>query len=118
MRAAQFERDNVIHSLMAWLIGFDLTGQMGLLLYWLPLGLCAYGYTARTFKRYRECCELRDAGKYFKSDTVGTLIGRAFVTLCPVMNLLAGVFDLGPRLFGSFFAFIGRAFDKPLVGSK
>lgn len=103
--------DSIIH----WFLSFDFTGQMGLLLYWMPAVLCAYGYTARTSQRYRQCCEKRDKGEYFKSDTVGTLIGRFIMTLTPVMNLFAAIFDLGPRVFGSFFEMIGRAFDRPLV---
>jgi len=105
----------MIDTAMNWALGFDLTGQMGLLLYWIPMVLCAYGYTARTFKRYRDCREKRDAGAYFKSDTLGTLIGRTIVTICPIANLFAAIFDLGPRLFGSFFRVIGEVFDQPLV---
>lgn len=105
----------MIDSILNWFLSFDFTGQMGLLLYWAPMLLCAYGYTARTSQRYHQCCEKRDKNEYFQSDTVGTLIGRAIVTFMPVTNLFAAIFDLGPRIFGSFFLMIGRAFDKPLV---
>ena len=108
----------MIDAALKWALGFDLTGQMGLLLFWLPMVICGYGYTVRTFVRYRDCCEARDAGKYFNSDTVGTLIARAIVTFFPVMNLMAAIFDLGPNLFGSFFSAIGRMFDKPLVSKS
>ncbi len=105
----------MIDSAIQWALGFDLTGQMGLLMYWLPMLLCAFGYIARTFKRYRQCCELRDADKYFQSDTLGTLIGRAIVTVLPIVNLLAAIFDLGPKIFGNFFEAIGKVFNQPLV---
>lgn len=105
----------MIDWLMNWFLAFDFTGRMGVLLFWAPMALCAYGYTARTFAHYRLCCEARDSDKYFQSDTVGTLIGRTIVTFIPVVNLLAAVFDLGPMIFGSFFAMIGRVFDRPLV---
>jgi hypothetical protein len=100
---------------MNWLMGFDLTSRMGILLYWLPLALCAYGFTERTFTHYRKCCERRDKGEFFESDTVGTLIGRAIVTVLPVTNLLQAVFDLAPRIFGRFFKMLGQVFNTPLV---
>jgi hypothetical protein len=103
--------DNILN----WFLAFDFTGRMGLMLYWLPVAVCAQGYLARTIKRYRDCVAARNAGNHFHSDTVGTLIGRAIATFCPVINLLAAICDLGPKLLGGFFARIGKMFDQPLV---
>lgn len=105
----------MIDTILNWLATFDFTGRMGLLLYWLPVMICAQGYLARTIKRYRAAVALRDKGQFFRSDTVGTLIARAFATFCPVFNLLAMICDLGPKLLGGFFTKIGKAFDRPLV---
>lgn len=105
-------------TILNWLATFDFTGRMGLLLYWLPVLICAQGYITRTIMRYRACLVARDAGKYFHSDTIGTLIGRAIATFCPVFNLLAAGCDLGPKLLGGFFAKIGKMFDRPLVKSN
>lgn len=102
-------------TIMTWIANFDFTGRMGLLLYWLPVLVCAMGYLVRTVKRYRECVAARAAGKHFYSDTVGTLIGRVTATFCPVLNLLAATCDLGPKLLSGFFQRIGKMFDQPLV---
>ncbi len=45
---------------------------------------------------------------YRPTDTVGTLIGRAFVSFLPVANLWAAMFDLAPDVFE-------RVFNQPLV---
>lgn len=105
----------MIDAVMAWLANFDFTGRMGLMLYWLPVVVCAQGYLMRTVKRYRECVAARAAGKHFHSDTIGTLLGRLIATFCPVLNLLAAICDLGPKLLAGFFQRIGKMFDQPLV---
>lgn len=102
-------------TIQIWLQSFDFTGRMGLMLYWLPVVICAQGYIHRTVTRYHECIAARNAGKYFHSDTIGTLIGRVIATFCPILNLLVTICDLGPRLLGGFFTRIGKAFDRPLV---
>ena len=101
-----------------WFLMFNFTGRMGVMLFWVPMTLCAYGYITRTFQNYRKCCEARDSDKYFQSDTIGTIIGRTIVTVMPILNLLAAIFDLGPMIFSKFFIMIGQAFDIPLVRKK
>lgn len=102
----------------AYLAQFPITGMMGILLYWMPLALCALGYLMHTHRRYRECIAAREADKHFDSDTIGTLIGRFLMTVLPVFNLFAAVFNVGPEVFGRFFAIIGRVFDRPLVAKR
>lgn len=87
------------------------------LLYWLPLGFCAAGYIARTARNFATDRRQRTTpGVYYRpTDTLGSLIGRAVVSLLPIGNLLAAIFDLGPEVFGRFFEFIGRVFNQPLV---
>jgi hypothetical protein len=101
-----------------WLLKFEFTGMMGIYMYWGPLGLCLYGYTVRTFIRYQQCADARDAGKHFVSDTVGTLVGRALATVVPGVNMLAATFDIGPMVFARFFKAIGKMFDFPLVAKR
>lgn len=106
--------------------GFSFTSWMGFALYWLPLSLCAYGYSIRTWLNFqkdvlaREKAESQEGAKYFYSptDTIGTLIGRAIVSLLPVANLWAASFDVAPRMFSSFFSWLGRVFDMPLVPKR
>ena len=107
-----------------------ITQTMGPLLYWVPLSFCAYGYTIRTWVNYQKDVATRDAEImqlakppvhtvfYRPTDTVGTLIGRALITIIPVANLWAAVFDIAPKVFGSLFKWIGRVFDQPLVPKR
>lgn len=86
-------------------------------LYWAPLAFCAVGYFARTMRNFTKdrSERIKPGGYYVPTDTLGTLIGRAVVTLLPVGNLLAAVFDLAPEVFGRFFKWISRVFNHPLV---
>lgn len=99
-------------------------GFLAIWLYWLPLALCAFGYTLRTGRNYRKDVQTRDdtanaAAKYYTpTDTIGTLIGRAVVTVLPIANTWAAAFDIGPMLFGKLFNWLGRVFDQPLVPKK
>lgn len=52
---------------------------------------------------------------YSPTDKIGTLIGRALVSIIPVANLWAGVFDVAPRLFHRLIERIEKIFDTPLV---
>jgi hypothetical protein len=114
------------NEMLDWMKEFEFTNWMGIALYWVPASLCAYGYTVRTWLNYqkdvakREEAEAakKDIGRYlvyYPTDTVGTLIGRAVATVCPVANLWAASFDVAPKMFASFFQWIGRVFDAPLV---
>lgn len=104
-----------------WILTFEFNSLLGLLLYWLPAAFCATAYTSRTWRNYRKDVADRAAadsdarGYYSPTDTVGVLLGRAFVTVTPGVNLCAGVFDAAPDVFSDFFAWLGRVFDIPLV---
>lgn len=94
----------------------NVTGWLGLLLYWLPLAVCLIGYVVRTWRNYQKDITARATDSiYIPTDTIGTLIGRGLVTILPVTNLLAACFDLAPKMLGRFFEWIGRVFDQPLV---
>lgn len=126
-----------------------MTGWLGLFLYWLPLSICAVGYTLRTAENYQKDLIERDkvrnlikkhkelegdtealdrfersserrnsdkyASYYSPTDKIGTLIGRALVSIIPVANLWAGMFDVAPRLFHRLIERIEKIFDTPLV---
>jgi hypothetical protein len=113
----------VFQSMYDFLRGFEFTSLMGVLLYWLPASLCAYGYTARTWFNYQKDVKQRDemakAEKtYWPTDTIGTLIGRGFATALPVVNIWAASFDVAPQMFSALFAWFGRVFDQPIVPPK
>jgi len=92
------------------------TGILGLILYYLPLTLCAYGYTVRTYKTYRRDIESRESRSVYTPELkVGTIIGYGLVTIIPIANLCAAVFDIAPEVFHDFFEWLGKVFDMPLV---
>lgn len=100
-----------------YIMNFEWNSWIGILLYWVPLGFCAFGYTLRTAQNYMKDKADRDAesGIYIPTDTLGTLIGRAVVTAIPVANLWAAMFDLAPQIFSRLFKILGEIFDQPLV---
>lgn len=118
--------------MMEWLrdlfMGVVTNRWLAFLLYWLPLVLCAIGYFLRTWHNYQkdirdraECENKDDKTKctyYSPTDTIGSLIGRAIVTILPIGNLFAAVFDVAPGLFGKFFDWIGEVFNQPLVPQR
>lgn len=99
---------------------------MALLTYWAPLAMCAYGYAARSIFDYRDELRLRDLHEkgqckysvYSPTLTIGVLLGRALVALCPVANLFAAIFDVAPKVFSDLFAWLGKVFDIPLVPKR
>lgn len=92
----------------------------GFILYWVPLLFCIVGYTIRTGKNYRIDIKERESSpkSYCPTDTIGTLIGRAIVSIIPIANLWAAIFSLAPDFFGDLFNYIEKVFDKPLVPRK
>lgn len=91
--------------------------MLAILLYWLPLVVCTVGYLARTARNFIKDRALRETvgGGYYPTDTVGSLIGRAIVTLLPVANLWAAMFDLSPEIFSRCFKWLRMVFNQPLV---
>lgn len=120
------------------ILDYWLNPWFALLLYWMPLSICFVGYTLRTFENYhkdlrnREIYERSQApkppnfpdtkikyvGYYDPTDTIGTLIGRAIVSIVPVCNIWAAMFDVSPRLFERFIYRIRKLFDQPLVPKR
>jgi hypothetical protein len=100
-----------------WVLGLWANKWIAFGLYWLPLAFCAFGYVVRTARNFaKDRAERMRAGAYYHpTDTIGTLIGRGVVTIVPIANFCAAVFDLAPEVFGRFFKWIGRVFDQPLV---
>ncbi len=92
---------------------------IGIILYWVPLSLCAFGYTVRTIRNYRtDLIQRRSVNYYTPTDTIGDLIGRGFASTMPLVNLWCAMVDVGPDIFGNFFKWMGRVFSQPLVPPK
>lgn len=87
---------------------------IALFFYWIPLVVCAIGYTARTVVQINIDVQSRleydnkGTPEYYRPIvTVGTLFTRLFATITPVVNLLAAIFSVGYdllRWIGTTFA--------------
>jgi amino acid permease len=91
----------------------------GLVLYWLPFLICLFGYSHKTFVNYQKDLKDRNEAKYYSpTDTVGAVIGRLIVSICPVINLWCAMFDVSPKLLANFITHLEIIFNTPLVPKK
>lgn len=105
--------------MLNYVMSFKFNSLLGILLYWAPLAFCAVGYTTRTARNYMDDKQMREKVQYYTpTDTIGTLIGRALVSVIPIANLWAALFDVAPELFSKAFSWISRVFNIPLVPAK
>ena len=102
---------------MEYFDNFDLFSVSNMIFYWSPMGFCAFGYLLRTFRNFKkDKLERERVGAYYTpSDTMGTLIGRGLISIIPVANQLAAIFDVGPEVFGKFIKRLEVIFCTPLV---
>ncbi len=102
-----------------WILNFKFNTLLAIFLYWIPLVFCLYGYTVRTWVNYQKDKADREVEKYYSpTDTIGSLLGRVFITLLPIGNICAALFDLSTEVFGRFFKHLERVFSQPLVPKK
>lgn len=96
------------------------------LLYWLPLAFCLVGYTVRTLDLIHDDYTKRDQaerqhatyGYYYPEMTIGRLIGFMLLTVCPIANLFAAIFNVAPSAFVCLFNLCGKILDQPLVPKR
>lgn len=107
---------------MIQIFSYEISRNLAILLYWVPLAFCVFGYSIRTCMNYIKDKRNRDGamakkgvGYYVPTDKLGDLIGRGIISVVPVGNIFAAVFDLAPQIFGKLFKWIGATFDQPLV---
>lgn len=109
-----------------WIPGWIQTNWLiANVLYWGPLTFCIFGYTVRTWRHFKADTASRDKlsreGKsdhYMPTDRLGTLVGRAVVSLLPLANLWAATFDLAPEVFRRVFEWLGKVLDQPVVPAR
>lgn len=123
-----------MNHLIDWILLNWMTGWLGFLLYWIPMSVCVVGYTIRTFENYQK--DIEERSKYIRyldlknnseeldsrvtmyyspTDKIGTLIGRALVSITPLANIWAAMFDISPKLFCRLLSYIEEIFNQPLV---
>lgn len=71
----------------------------------------------RTYHNFqKDKAKREEPGAYYSpTDKLGTLIGRGLVSIIPVANLCAAVFDVAPEAFARLFIKLEQIFDIPLV---
>lgn len=103
---------------------FDFTSMIGVILYWIPMVFCAVGYVILTSYWYQKDFKNRAEARastvdtmigYTPSLTLGDLIWRVFLTLCPLVNIGAACFHVFPDLFEDFYKWLKKVFNQPLV---
>ena len=98
--------------------GFAFTGTVGMLTYWMPLALCALGYTVKTVKQIQRIKAFKgskDGVGWVADLTVGTVLWRIFLTVTPIINVFALSFSLGIDMLSQVFKWIGSFLEFKLV---
>ena len=97
--------------------GFAFTGEIGMWTYWLPLVLCAIGYSVRTFKQIQllKVYHLDKHARYVEDLTVGTVLWRVILTVTPIVNIFALSFSLLSDMVSTVLNGLGTVLDFKLV---
>lgn len=94
----------------------DLTSFWGILCYWVPLAVCFFGYLIKAKRTIQADIKDRSESNYYQPKfTVGWIVWHLFVTVCPIVNLLAAVFDLSKHYVAEIFQFCSKMLDIPLI---
>ena len=104
--------------MLDWIRDVRFTNFMGVLLYWVPVALCLVHASRQVAADVRHDISKRGTNYYTPTVTVGTLLGWVFLCLTPAVNIVVAVFKACPDLLGSFFAWLGRVFDHPIISPR
>lgn len=104
--------------MMDFILGFQLTGTIGFYTYWIPLILCAIGYISKTIYQIRDLKTYSEHKKYVPDLTVGTVLFRVFLTVTPIVNVLALSFSIGMDMLTTILNWAGSLLDLTLVSKK
>ena len=96
---------------------FAFTGTVGMFTYWMPLVLCAIGYTVRTIKQIQhiKAYTLGETTKWVQDLTVGTIVWRVLLTVTPIVNVLALSFSLLTDMVSQVLNWLQNVLDFKLV---
>ena len=87
-----------------------------MLFYIVPLILCLIGYAYKTYLEYkRDLAREEDISFYVTKLTVGCIVIRVVVSVLPIINITALVFDLYQPKIENMWNGLVRLMDKPLV---
>lgn len=107
--------NTILQYIPAW------NGWIALLLYWVPIVLCAIGYSVSVVRQYKQDrsgrahADENPKWNYYPTLKLGDIFGYAFLTVCPLVNLLMVIFDVGAPMIREFFERLRSVLDIPLV---
>lgn len=106
-------------------INFQFTSWVGFWLYWIPLALCAVYFFIQCAIDYWRDAAARSGNDgpnktatttiYLPRLKIGTIVGRAIASICPVVNLWAAIFDAAPFFIGHVGTWLEEMLDIPLI---
>ena len=100
----------MIETITNYITNFEFNSHLGILLYWIPLIVCAIGYTMRTWANVQKDLNQREKAEedelinqslpqedrrrhiqafYHPKETIGHVLGRIFVSVMPVVSLIS-----------------------------
>lgn len=92
------------------------TNWLGIVLYWVPAGLCIVGYIYSTVVDYLADLDDRSTASHYKPDlTVGRILARILLSVIPGVNIALAVFQMLPRVVSTVCDWLGETFNTPLV---
>lgn len=87
--------------------------------YYLPMVLCLVGYGYQILSRLKKDITGRKTEKYYSPDvTIGSVIGKIIVSICPLVNILAFVIDLALDTLALIINKVEAICMQPLVPRK
>lgn len=101
----------MIDSIKNFAVSFEFYSHLALFTYWIPLAICFVTYFARLIKSYRRDLTARSREYYEPELTVGAIVLMFFLSLTPVINMFAMVFDC----LDSVIKWIGRTLNFGLI---
>lgn len=93
------------------------TGIIGFWTYWVPLVLCAIGYSVKTFKQIQALknYDHKTSSRYVEDLTISTIIWRVVLTVTPIVNVLSLSFSLASDMVKQVFDWIEKVLSVKLV---
>ncbi len=110
-----------IESVWNYTLALPMNGYLAIFLYWIPMALCAIGYTRNCVDEYYEDVKAVSSsdGKFYSQKLrVGTIVWRICVTLIPVANLFALVFRHLHPMCSMVFEALVDVLSTPIVKKK
>lgn len=94
---------------------WTFTGSIGIWTYWVPLLLCAIGYTGKTIRQVRDIKTYTKHERYVEDLTLGQVIWRVLASITPIVNIMTLTFSLGWGMLSTVASWVNDMFNFKLV---